>query len=161
MKEPKNSGRRIEEKRHGIESSTRRRKMMRQNNMMHRTTTLGLDERLERVLAYVFIWVSGLILFFIEKNRNVRWHAAQSLVTFGTVSLVLFVLSLLTGLTGGILSNILVIGILFKLVSVALGFIYDMVWWAGALLWVWLMIMAFLRTDYRLPFFSKWADRLA
>jgi len=35
------------------------------------------------------------------------------------------------------------------------------VWWAGALLWVWLMIMAFLRTDYRLPFFSKWADRLA
>jgi uncharacterized membrane protein len=133
---------------------------MRQNNMMHRTTTLGLDERLERVLAYAFIWVSGLILFFIEKNRNVRWHAAQSLVTFGTLSLVLFALGLLTGLTGA-LSNILVVGFLFHVVGLALGFISYIVGWAGVLLWIWLMIMAFLRTDYRLPFFSKWADRLA
>src|SRR6266568_3711476 len=53
--------------------------------MMHRMTTLGLDERLERVLAYLFFWVSGILLFWFEKNRNVRWHAAQSMITFGTL----------------------------------------------------------------------------
>jgi len=54
--------------------------------MMQDMTTLGMSERLERVLAYAFGWVSGIILFMVEKNRNVRWHAAQSMVTFGTLS---------------------------------------------------------------------------
>lgn len=35
--------------------------------MMHRMTTLGLNERQERVLAYMFGWVSGLLLFLLEK----------------------------------------------------------------------------------------------
>ena len=35
--------------------------------MMDRMTSLGLNERLERVLAYAFGWLSGIILFFLEK----------------------------------------------------------------------------------------------
>lgn len=127
---------------------------MRQNNMMNRTTTLGLDERLERVLAYVFLWVSGLILFFIEKNRNVRWHAAQSLVTFGTLLLVGFVVSLVQGLLG-------VIPLLSIVTNFGLGLLLSVLWWVTALLWIWLLIMAWFKPDYRLPFFSKWADKLA
>jgi uncharacterized membrane protein len=63
--------------------------------MMHRMTTLGLDERLERVLAYLFFWVSGILLFWFEKNRNVRWHAAQSMITFGALSLLMFGVTML------------------------------------------------------------------
>src|SRR5947207_2998492 len=48
--------------------------------MMRRVTTLGLGERLERVLAYAFFWVSGIVLLLFEKNRNVRWHALQSII---------------------------------------------------------------------------------
>ena len=127
---------------------------MRQNNMMNRTTTLGLDERLERVLAYAFLWVSGIILFFVEKNRNVRWHAAQSMVTFGTLSVVGFVVSLLYGFLHWI-------PLLHFLTDAGLGLLSSAVWWVTAILWVWLIIMALIRPDYRLPFFSKWADRLA
>ena len=117
--------------------------------MMNRSTTLGLDERLERVLAYAFIWVSGLILFFIEKNRNVRWHAAQSLVTFGTLSLVGLVVNLLYGLLHWI-------PLLHFLTDAGLGLLSSALWWVTAILWIWLMIMAFVQEDYRLPFVSNW-----
>jgi len=56
-------------------------------------TTLGLDENIESVLCYAGIWVSGFLFLIIEKdNRNVRFHAMQSLVTFLGLSLVSFVL---------------------------------------------------------------------
>ncbi len=116
---------------------------------MDRMTTLGMDERLERVLAYAFGWFSGIILFFLEKNRNVRWHAAQSMVTFGTLSIIIFVVSLLKGFLAWI-------PILGWLTSAALGLLISALWWVVVILWVWLMIMAFVQEDYRLPIVSGW-----
>ena len=113
--------------------------------MMSRMTTLGLNERLERVLAYAFGWVSGLILFFLEKNRNVRWHAAQSMVTFGTLSILILAVSMLKNFLAWI-------PILGWLTSAGLGLLLSALWWVMVILWVWLMIMAFVREDYRLAF---------
>lgn len=120
--------------------------------MMHRMTTLGLDERVERVLAYAFGWLSGLILFFVEKNRTVRWHAAQSMVTFGTLSLIIFAVNMLKGMLGWI-------PILGYFTSFGLGLLISVLWWATVLLWVWLMAMAWMRPDYRLPYISDWVSR--
>jgi len=113
--------------------------------MMDRMTTLGLNERLERVLAYAFGWLSGIILFFLEKNRNVRWHAVQSMVTFGTLSILMLAISMLRGY----LSFIPFLGML---TSAGLGLLLSVLWWVTIILWVWLMIMAFVQEDYRLPF---------
>src|SRR6266700_3009571 len=110
---------------------------------MDRMTTLGLNERLERVLAYTFGWVSGLILFIFEKNRSVRWHAVQSMLVFGTLSALLFVIGLLQGLLGWI-------PLLGWLVSAGLGLLLNVVWWVMIGLWLWLMVMAWIRPDYRL-----------
>ncbi len=120
---------------------------------MNRMTTLGLDERLERALAYVLLWISGLILLVIEKNRNVRWHAAQSLVTFGSLSLVIMVLQFLHGM----LSLLPLVG---WLIGFGLSLLLNLLGWLMLLLWIWLMVMAWLRPDYRLPFFSQLADHL-
>ncbi|HYK85617.1 MAG TPA: DUF4870 domain-containing protein [Ktedonobacteraceae bacterium] len=117
--------------------------------MMNRMTSLGMNERLERVLAYAFGWVSGLILFFLEKNRNVRWHAAQSMVTFGTLSILMFLVSLLKGFLAWI-------PLLGWLTSAGLGLLLSALWWVTVILWVWLMVMAFVREDYRLPIVSDW-----
>src|SRR5258708_37696005 len=117
--------------------------------MMRSRTTLGLDERLERVLAYSLGWLSGLILFFLEKDRTVRWHAAQSMVTFGTLSLLMFVVSVLRGIFGHIF-------LLSLLTNFGLGLLLNILWWAVVILWVWLMAMAWMRPDYRLPFVSNW-----
>jgi uncharacterized membrane protein len=114
-------------------------------------TSLGLSERLERVLAYFpFLWVNGLILFLLErKNQNVQWHAKQSMAVFGP----LCILWWLVGFLGGILSHIPLIGFLFGL---ALGFLSTIILWVIIILAVWLIIMAWLKPNYRLPFVSNW-----
>ena len=90
---------------------------------MHRMTTLGLGERLESVLAYLFGWISGIILFIFEKNRTVRWHAAQSMVTFGTLSLILSGVWILKGMLSWI-------PILSILTNFGLGLLFNALWWS-------------------------------
>ncbi len=119
---------------------------------MNTMTTLGLNERVERVLAYAFWWVSGLILFFTEKNRNVRWHAVQSMLTFGTLSLLMFGVGLLKAFLH-------TIPLLNLLTDAGLGLLLNVLWWVSIGLWVWLIIMAWLRPDYRLPFIGEWVRR--
>ncbi len=120
---------------------------------MKTMTTLGLNERVERVLAYALGWVSGLILFFTEKNRNVRWHAVQSILTFGTLTLLMFGVWLLKGFLH-------MIPLLNLLTDAGLGLLLNILWWVSIGLWIWLMAMAWLRSDYRLPFISDWVRRL-
>src|SRR3989475_8357953 len=90
-----------------------RERMARNRMTSSGTTTLGLDERLERVLVYplsflfgwllpfgwLLAWVPGLALLFLEKNNNVRLHARQAMIVFGSLSvlqaLVLFLQVLL------------------------------------------------------------------
>ena len=38
------------------------------------------------------------------------------------------------------------------LTTAALGLLLSVLWWVTIILWVWLMIMAFVQEDYRLPF---------
>src|SRR5437763_4158019 len=56
-------------------------------------TSTGLSARTEAILGYLFWWLGGLVFFVIErKDRIVRFHAAQSIIFFGGVSLLLEVL---------------------------------------------------------------------
>jgi uncharacterized membrane protein len=97
---------------------------------MTEPTTLGIDERIERVLCYALVWVTGLIFLVIEqRNSTVRRHAWQSLVVFGTLSILSFVL--------GILSNILIIGALFGLLAWLVGIVTF-------ILWITLMVFAWV-----------------
>ncbi|WP_054841504.1 DUF4870 domain-containing protein [Thermococcus peptonophilus] len=46
-------------------------------------TSLGLDENVEGLLAYLLWWVSGIILLLLEKESDlVRFHAMQSTIIF-------------------------------------------------------------------------------
>ncbi len=122
--------------------------------MMRRTTVLGFDERVERCLAYAFLWVSGVLLFMVEtreteSSRNVRWQAAQSMVTFGTLSLLMFGVSLLKGMLGWI-------PVLGLVTNFGLGLLLTVLWWTMGILWVWLMVMAWAHPRYRLPLVGEW-----
>jgi uncharacterized membrane protein len=116
---------------------------------MQKMTTLGLGERLESVLAYLFMFFSGFVLFFLEKNRTVRWHAMQSMLTFGTLSVLMFGVSIMNAF----LSSLPFIG---QILGFGLGLLFNILWWATIILWIWLMIMAWTRPNYRLPFVSQW-----
>jgi uncharacterized membrane protein len=53
----------------------------------------------------------------------------------------------------GMLSWVPVLNIL---TNFGLGLLLHGLWWLTMLLWVWLMIMAWIRPDYRLPYISQW-----
>jgi len=54
--------------------------------------SFGMDANLAAALSYLFFWVSGLIIYILEKeNKFVRFHALQSVIVFAS----LFVLYLL------------------------------------------------------------------
>jgi len=109
---------------------------------MEKTST-GLEANVAGLLCYVLGWVTGLIFILIEKeNKFVRFHAMQSIVTFGTITAASIVLS--------ILGLIPFIGIVFDIIN----------WIIGALafvLWIVLMVKAAQGTMYKLP----WAGNVA
>jgi uncharacterized membrane protein len=84
-------------------------------------TVLGIDEKWERVLCYLGVWVTGLIFLVIEqRNQTVRRHAMQSLVVFGTLSIAVAVL--------GLLSNVWIIGLLFLAAKWLVGLVFFALW---------------------------------
>ncbi len=110
-------------------------------------TTLGLNERIESVLTYSLLWISGLFFLLFEKNRTVRRHALQSLVTFGSLSLAIFGVNALNSLLGWI-------PVLGWIISFGLGLLARILSFAILLLWIWLMYMAYTHPNYRLPIIS-------
>jgi uncharacterized membrane protein len=107
-------------------------------------TTLGLPETLERVLAYALFWVSGLILFFVEKNPNVKRHALQSMLVFGPLFLIRFAIGFVHELIGWV-----------PLIGWVFLQLYDIMWPIIALTWVTLMVLAAVNPSFRLPGMSQ------
>ena len=102
------------------------------------STTLA--PRIAGFLCYLGFWVSGLVFFIIEqKNRWVRFHAAQSLLTFGT----LFIANLVLG-------NIPYIKWFFGPVITILAII----------LWIVLMVKAYNGEKFKLPLFGEIAEMM-
>lgn len=57
--------------------------------MKSKLTSLGTTEHIAIFLAYILGWISGLIILLIEKdNDRVRYHAAQSLIVFGSITII-------------------------------------------------------------------------
>src|SRR5258707_2958182 len=142
-------------------------RMTRGRTMMSGATTLGIPERLERTLIYpLFLalvllpigwgWLIalglGLLVYFVEKNRSVRWNALQALSVLGPLS----ILRVVVGLLQFILGSIPVVGIA---ISFGLGLIGLVIFWVMIILGVYLMIMAWFRPDYRLPFVGNLIGR--
>ena len=62
-------------------------------------SVFGLEENLASALAYVFGFVSGLIVLILEKeNKTVRFHAIQSILWFLLIAIIRWVLSAFAGL---------------------------------------------------------------
>ncbi len=116
----------------------------------HDSTSTGLNARNEAVFSYLLGWFSGLIFFFIErKNRFVRFHAAQSFITFGAIFIVDLVLRLLGG-----------IPIIGFLLSPILGVVTFILIPLTILIWLFLMFQAYRGNYFRLPIVSSYADSL-
>jgi uncharacterized membrane protein len=103
-----------------------------------------MAENVAGLLCYALGWVTGLIFYFIDKRPFVRFHAAQSIVVFGGLTIIRVGLGMVF-LTGGVSLGF---GLLW-LVSI-LGFV----------LWILLMIKAYQGERYRLPIAADLADQI-
>jgi uncharacterized membrane protein len=66
-------------------------------------TVSGLDPNVAAALAYAVGWVSGIVLLVFEPNKFVRFHALQSTIVFGALSLA-WMIALSLGPPGWILA---------------------------------------------------------
>ena len=104
-------------------------------------SSIGLPENIAGMLCYILGWVSGLVLYLIEKDSDfVKYHATQSIIVFGTLTLASIALGVVPFI-GALLAPLLSL----------LAFV----------LWIILLIKAFQHTRYKLPWAGDLAEKYA
>ncbi len=104
-------------------------------------TSTGMQPNLEALLCYLLGVITGIVFYIVEKdNKFVRFHAMQSIVTFGAIWVASFVLGF--------------IPVLGWIVAGLLGLV-------SLVLWIVLMIKAFQGEKFKLPVAGDIAEQNA
>lgn len=115
-------------------------------------TSSGVEPRLSAILCYTAWWLSALVFLVIEQqHRGVRFHAAQSLVLFGGLSVLIGLLSALS------VAMLVVSAGAFQ----AARLLVYLVWIGAVGLWLVLMLRTFKGDTWRVPLVADLADRIA
>jgi uncharacterized membrane protein len=111
---------------------------MDQNPDLGKSST-GMQANVAALLCYAVGWISGLILYLVEKeNKFVRFHAFQSMVVFGFFTVLLIVLGM---------------------VPVLGWMIMPLAYLAQTVLWIVLMIKAYQGVKIKLPVAGDMAEK--
>ncbi len=101
-------------------------------------TSTGIQPNMAGLLCYVAWWVTGIVFLILEKeNRFIRFHAVQSIVTFGVISIAQIIIGFIP----------------------VIGWILGLLIWALAVvLWIVLMLKAYQGQMFKLPFAGDIAE---
>jgi len=116
------------------------------------STSTGVDARLSVLLCYLGWWLSALVFLVIEQeHRVVRFHAAQSMIVFGGLSLLIFLLSAAS------------VGMLFVSPAAfqAARMVVYLVWLGAVVLWLVVMLKTFRGESWQMPFAGEVAAKIA
>ncbi|RLE09276.1 hypothetical protein DRJ00_04610 [Candidatus Aerophobetes bacterium] len=103
-------------------------------------TSINLKENVVGALCYVLGWITGIVFLIVEKkNRFVRFHAMQSLVTFLSLSVIRWI---------------------FRWIPFVGRGISVLIWILSLILWLVLMIKAYQGEMYKLPIIGDFAEGL-
>jgi uncharacterized membrane protein len=102
-------------------------------------TSTGIQQNVAGLLCYVVGWITGIIFLILEKdNKFVKFHAIQSIIVFGALTVVTSVLGW--------------IPILGVIVDSILGIV-------AFVLWIVLMIKAYQGQMFKLPISGNIAEK--
>jgi len=102
-------------------------------------TSTGMNQNVAGLLCYLAGWITGLIFFLIEKeNKFVRFHAMQSIMTFGGLTVLFMALGFIP-IVGWMLMPVLAI--------------------LQLILWVLLMVKAYQGQLFKLPVIGDLAEK--
>jgi uncharacterized membrane protein len=117
-------------------------------------SSTGMTANVAGLLCYVALWVTGIVFVVMEKkSKFVKFHAWQSIITFGALTVVQIILSIL----GAIAWAISPFGGLWRFANV-LGII---VWVIIVGLWIALMLLAYQGKMWKVPLAGNWAEKQA
>jgi len=112
-------------------------------------SSTGLSANVAGLLCYVAGWITGIVFIVLEKKSIfVKFHAWQSIMTFGVLSVIQIILSII-----GAATFIFSPGWWFLHV---LGII---VWVITGILWIILIIQAGSGKMWKLPWAGDWAEK--
>lgn len=97
-------------------------------------TATGLPRNTAAALSYGLGWITGIVFLLIEKDPFVRFHAMQSVVTFGALTIFNFI-----PLIGWVLS--------------------PLIWIVGFILWLVLIYKAYQGEEFKLPWVGAFAKK--
>ena len=110
-------------------------------------TSTGLEENIAGLLCYLLGIITGIVFYVIEKDSKfVRFHAVQSIVVFGTILVIQWVL----------IPIVMMVPIVGWVVGGLLGLVVFIV---SIVLWILLMYKAYRGERYRLPIAGNLAEK--
>jgi uncharacterized membrane protein len=116
-------------------------------------SSTGMTANVAGLLCYVAGWITGIIFVVLEKkSKFVKFHAWQSIMTFGVLTVVQIILSIL----GAIAVSLFSFG-LWNFAHV-LGII---VWVITVGLWIALILLAYQGKMWKVPLAGNWAEKQA
>ena len=114
-------------------------------------SSIGLPTRTAAALAYSGWWITGALFWFLEqRDPVVRFHAAQSIVVFGTAAILVGIFGVLAAAS---------LSFLPSLFSFFLG-AAILTWMAGVALWLMTMWKVVSGDEWRIPVAAPWAEKL-
>ena len=115
------------------------------------TSSTGLSPRVAAPLAYAGWWITGVILWFVERqDREVRFHAAQSITAFGLIALLIAAFGAFAVASLSFLPSAFGLFVWAGVVT----------WLGGLALWLASMWKAAAGGPWRIPVAADLADRM-
>jgi uncharacterized membrane protein len=117
-------------------------------------SSTGMTANVAGLLCYVALWVTGIIFVVLEKkSKFVKFHAWQSIITFGALTVIQIILSIIGAIAwaaspfGGAWRFANVLGIIVWVIMVGLA--------------IALILLAYQGKMWKVPLAGNWAERQA
>lgn len=109
----------------------------------------GLRENVAGLLCYLLGWLTGIVFLLVDKRPFVRFHAAQSIVVFGALTIIRMIL--VYGLIG---FHMFGMWALWSLISLVVSL-------TTVILWIVLMVTAYQGKRLEIPLAADLARSIA
>jgi uncharacterized membrane protein len=115
-------------------------------------SSTGLSANVAGLLCYVAGWVTGIVFVVLEKKSIfVKFHAWQSIMTFGVLTVAHLILSTILGS--------IAVATFSPGLAIFAGVLGTIIWILMVILWIILVIQAGTGKMWKVPWAGDWAEK--
>ena len=115
-------------------------------------SSTGLSANVAGLLCYVAVWISGIVFVVWEKKSIfVKFHAWQSIMTFGVLTVAHLILSTIL--------RAIAVATFSPGLAIFAGVLGTIIWILMVVLWIILIIQAGTGKMWKVPWAGDWAEK--